>query len=1074
MSAAMDSSEKNSLFGDIPCAAAVYTYDGSYTRLTWANSGYFRLFGYDKKEYLEIEPNEYGFRMLGREYSALLFGKVDALAKNCSSFGLEVEAVSGSGSHLPLYAEVSVESVGNTRRFSVLLHDLSEMDRAQAERSEMVDMMFSVMAISADYIFKYSTVGEHLSIYRNISGTFDIVLSVDDFESYFNSSGFLCDEEEETFGLLCSNLKTGVDNGVFELRLRLPSDSDFRWYRITVKTDRGIHDGEYRGAVGRVEDISTIKIANQRLIDKAERDPLTGLYNKTATKTLIQSFLRTDSRDTYDAFMIVDIDNFKEINDTLGHLFGDSVLTDLAQEMQDLFRANDVIGRIGGDEFIVFLRGMNHKSHIESKADDICKIFSLIYSDEDSGAKVSGSLGIALFPKDGDTFDELYRKADIALYTSKRAGKSCFTFYSGEESVPSDDEKPISRVERYQKGMDMVGSSSGFGGDLLAGAFEMSESGIDMDDAVRSVIEKTGKHFRFGRIVVSECLRDGRTFLDTYIWRSKSVEAARTDKITFSNKELNEFCARFDKNFIQTISADGNSPLHDNAYVTYMNTNKIGSSTVCGFFHSGRLAGTVSFQDHAFSYRCSIDEARVLKELTRIIFSYLIKLRESDRARERSEYSASYDELTGLMNYRSFKAHVIRHMENKFENDKFVLLMADFSNFSYVNSRYGYKAGNDLLKNFASAFTYFSDKIRYVCRVEADRFCAFAEYDDNLISDFEDFTRRFSTNDLLAGSRLCFGIIASAYVPDMTVSFDFDAAYDNVNLALKYSKKHNIAICSIYKPEMREELNKTIEMAADAMKALKNSEFKVFFQPKVSVSQDRIVGAEALVRWVKPNGTIVTPDSFVPFLEKNGYIVKIDFFVYEEVCKYLRRRIDSGKEPIPISVNVSRIHMLGSDFTSKIVELIRRYRIDPSLVELELTESVFIANEAAAIKVLDNLRKVGFRVLIDDFGSGYSSLSLLRNMPVDVLKIDKGFFSGDHIDRKDDIVLSSVIDMADKMDIDIICEGIETMEQVDFLRKSKCDTAQGFFYAKPIPIADFEDMLENGIKANEGPKRPLE
>ena len=1064
MSAAPETAEKNSLFGEIPCAAAVYTYDGNFARLTWANLNYFRLFGCDKKQYLDIEPNEYGFRLIGREYSSLLIGKIDALAKNFPTFGLEIEAVNSTGSHLPLYAEISVETVGHTRRLSVLLHDISEKDHAMAERAEMIDMMFSVMAISADYIFRYVPENDHITFYRNISGTFDHILSVDDFEGYFSSSGYLCDEDEETFGLLCSNLKTGVDNGVFELRLRLPWDSDYRWYRITVKTDRGINDGEYRGAVGKVEDISTIKIANQRLIDKAERDPLTGLYNKTATKTLIQSFLRTDSRDTYDAFIIVDIDNFKTLNDTLGHMFGDSVLTDFAQEMQDLFRANDVIGRIGGDEFIVFLRGMNHKSHIESKADDICKIFSLIYNDDDSGVSVSGSLGIALFPKDGDTFDELYRKADTALYASKRAGKSCFTFYTGEEPVPAEDEKPTSRVERYQKGMDMFGGSSGFGGDLLASAFEMAESGIDMDDAVRSLIEKTGKHFRFGRIVVSECGHDGRTFQDTYIWRSKSIDAARTDKVIFSNKELNDFCARFDKNYIQTVSADGNSPLRDNAYVAYMDTNKIGSSTVCGFFRSGRLAGTVSFQDHAFSYRCSIDEAKVLKELTRIVFSYLIKLRESDHAREKSEYAASYDELTGLMNYTSFKSHVIHHMENVFENDKFVFLMADFANFGYVNSRYGYNAGNELLKSFASAFTYFSDKIRYVCRIEADHFCAFAEYDDDLISEFEDFTRRFSTNDMLAGGKTSFGIMASAYVPDMSAAFDFDKAFDSANLALKYSKKHSIAICSIYKPEMREELNKTIEMAADAMKALKNSEFKVFFQPKVSVSQDRIVGAEALVRWVKPDGTIVTPDSFVPFLEKNGYIVKIDFFVYEEVCKYLRRRIDAEKEVIPISVNVSRIHMLGTDFATKITEMVRRYRIDPSLIELELTESVFIANEAAAIKVLDQLRKFGFRVSIDDFGSGYSSLSLLRNMPVDVLKIDKGFFSGDHIERKDDIVLSSVIDMADKMDIDIICEGIETMEQVDFLRKSKCDTAQGFFYAKPIPVADFEDMLENGIK----------
>lgn len=1066
METVLETSEKNTLFGEIPCAAAVFTYDGNCARLSWANERFFELLGCSKKEYLDVEPNDYGFRVLGREYASALLGKVDALSKNCRVFGMDVETETLDGAHLSLYAEVSVEAFGRESRCSVLLHNISEFESAAKDSADMVDMLFSVMSVSANYIFRYDKTKDLLMVYRNVGSSFVNCLTVDDFENWFNASGYLCDEDEENYGLICNNLKTGVDSGVFEMRMKLPTDPDYRWYRFTIKTERGTADGEYRGAVGKVEDISTIKIANQRLIDKAERDPLTGLYNKSATKTLIQSCLRTDSRETLDAFIIVDVDNFKMVNDTLGHLFGDSVLTDLAQELQDLFRANDVIGRIGGDEFIVFLRGMNHRSHIESKASDICKIFSLIYNDDESGVKISGSLGIALFPNDGDSFDELYRKADIALYKSKRAGKSCFTFYSGEEATKEEDEKATARVERYQKGMDFFGNSSGFGGDLLSSAFEMAEAGLDMDSAVRSIIEKTGKHFRFGRIVVSECGFDGRTFKDTYIWRSKSADAARTDSIRFSNKELNDFCSQFDKNFLLTVHPENETVLRDNAYTAYLASNRIGSSTVCGFFRAGRLVGMVSFQDPAGSYCCSIDEAKVLKELTRTIFSYLIKLRESEKSRDNANYAASYDVLTGLMNFRCFKSHVVKYMETVFENDKFVFLMADFCNFSYVNSRYGYSEGNELLKSFASAFSYFSDKIRYVCRVEADRFCALAEYDDNIVNEFESFTRRFSSNELLVGGNTSFGIMSSAYIPDMTAAFSFDTAFDNANLALKFSKSHSIAICSVYKAEMREELNRTIEIAGDAMRALKNSEFKVFFQPKVSVSQNRIVGAEALVRWIKPNGAVVTPDSFVPFLEKNGYIVKIDFFVYEEVCKYLRRRIDEGQTVVPISVNVSRIHMLKNDFISHLIEIVNRYRIAPELIELELTESVFIANEEDAIRTLGLLREKGFKVSIDDFGSGYSSLSLLKRMPVDVLKIDKGFFSGDHMQEKESILLSSVIDMADKMDIDIICEGVETEEQVDFLKHSKCDTAQGFFYAKPVPIADFEDLLENGIKAN--------
>ena len=738
MSIAEEITEKKTFFNEIPCAAAIFTYESGSARLTWANERFFMLFGGSRSDYFAVEPDEFGFRMLSREYSASLVAQIEALSKNCSSFSLNIESHKLDRTHLTMFAEISVERLGPVSRYNVILHDVTEISGITRENSDMIDMMFSVMSISADYIFRYSKNDDRLEVFRNTGGSFVSVLDVNDFEDYFKVGEKVYEEDEETYGLICNNLKTGIDSGVFELRVKLKNDPDYRWYRLTVKTDRSLADSEYKGAVGKAEDISTIKIANQRLIDKAERDPLTKLYNKTATKTLIQSFLRTDSRDTYDAFIIVDVDNFKQVNDTLGHLFGDSVLVDIAQEMQDLFRSNDVIGRIGGDEFIVFLRGMNHKSHIASKADDICKIFNLIYSDDD-GMKISGSLGIALYPADGSTFDELYKKADIALYQSKRAGKSCYTFYTEGDTVPAE-EKPTSRVERYQKGMDFFSNSTSFGSDILSSAFDMSESGFDMDEAVERLLEKVGKHFHFGRITVSEAAEENGLYKDTYIWRSKNSDAAMTNSVRFSNKELNDFCSRFDKNFIMSVVTDGDSLLKDNAYVGYLRSNRIGSATTCGFFRGEKLAGMVSFQDSAGSYSCSIDEAMVLKQLTRIVFSYLIRLRNADRARETSDYAAQYDELTGLMNYRTFKKKVVKYMRTAFENDKFIFLMADFTNFSYVNSRFGYESGNELLKSFASAFSYFTDKIRYICRAEADRFCALAEYTPDMVTLLENMT----------------------------------------------------------------------------------------------------------------------------------------------------------------------------------------------------------------------------------------------------------------------------------------------------------------------------------------------
>ena len=1051
-----------SVFGSIPCAAASFRYRNSDIRLLWGNEKFFSLLGVTKAEYLDIVPNDSGFRLLSREYSAYVVDKVLALAKNCSEFSLDIEAVTSGGKKLPLIVEFSVDKDGDDRIFNCLLRPKEEVDNTAKTDSDMNTMMQELMAISAGYIFRYTEADNSFELYHNVGGAFVKELTYCDFEKEFRNSERVFDEDIDSFEQLCTNIKSGIDKGIFELRLVMPGDNDYRWYRVSVKTIRDRLTNSYVSSVGKFEDISGIKNANQRLIEKAERDPLTKLYNKTATKSLIKNCLRTDSRDTYDAFIIVDVDNFKTVNDTLGHLFGDSVLVELSQEMLDLFRSNDIIGRIGGDEFIVFLRGLKQKSHIESKAADLCKGFSLIYSDEDDGVKISGSLGIALFPDDGDTFDELYRKADIALYTSKRAGKSCYNFYKSGDEIPSED-KPVPRVERYKNSTDFLTGSSALDNEVFNSAFEMAENGGDMNESIDVLLTKVGKRFNFSRITVSEADEESRVFTDRYVWNSKYTEGLRSNNIKYSLRELNEVCSCFDKNFIFSVNTDSNDKLKDNAFITYLNTNRMKACMTCGYFRGGRLIGTVSFQENVASYVWSIEEAKTLKELTRVVFSYMIKLRDYYDAREAADYSANYDSLTGLMNFSCFKRETAQFISSAFENDKFIMLMADFSNFSYINNKYGYDSGNNLLKSFSNAIKYFSDSVIHVCRIAADRFCILAEYNDNIVNEYETFLKRFAANEKLTGGNTSFGIAAGGYIIESAAGEGFDMIYDNANLALKFAKQHHIGKCSIYSYDMRDELNKTIEIAADAKRALINKEFKVFLQPKVSIKSNKVVGAEALIRWIKPDGTVIPAGSFVPMLEKNGFIVNIDYFVYEEVCKYLRNRIDNGLPTIVISVNVSRVHMFTDDFISKLMCLVKRYRVPAELIEFELTESVFESNEDSMIETIMKLKELGFKISIDDFGSGYSSLSLLKRMPVDVLKIDKEFIRNT-TGTKDEIVLSSVIEMADRMGISVICEGAETAEQIDFLRGTSCDTVQGYYYSKPVSSIEFDELLEHGFK----------
>ena len=243
--------------------------------------------------------------------------------------------------------------------------------------------------------------------------------------------------------------------------------------------------------------------------------------------------------------------------------------------------------------------------------------------------------------------------------------------------------------------------------------------------------------------------------------------------------------------------------------------------------------------------------------------------------------------------------------------------------------------------------------------------------------------------------------------------------------------------------------------------SLRRGEFLVYLQPKYELMSERIVGAEALVRWLHPQLGFISPARFIPIFEQNGFIYQLDKYVWEKTCQLLKDDIDHGRPVLPISINVSRIDLYSPNIVKVFEELIDKYDIPPKLLELELTESAYVENPQQIIEIAKELQARGFPILMDDFGSGYSSLNMLKDMPVDILKIDLKFLSdtqGDDHGRGGNI-MTSVVRMAKWLDVPVIAEGVETQAQVDFLRTIGCECVQGFFYSKPVPIEVYEDLV---------------
>lgn len=417
-------------------------------------------------------------------------------------------------------------------------------------------------------------------------------------------------------------------------------------------------------------------------------------------------------------------------------------------------------------------------------------------------------------------------------------------------------------------------------------------------------------------------------------------------------------------------------------------------------------------------------------------------------------FEAQFDKLTLIYTKDKFKEEVCKRVEGKMPKNSFYLIRFDMYHFAIYNDLFGSVCGDELLKYIAQVLISLEDKYNLVYgRLYKDVFMVFVDtaYDGlcSLCNEISENVKRFNPNFNI---NLVFGAC------EIKINDEFNIAkcIESAKLAAFPLKGRIGQNLGIYKPEMKETRLKEQSILNEMNQALDNGEFIIYFQPKFDIFTGKIVGAESLVRWLK-NGKIISPGEFIPIFEKNGFIAKLDLFVWEETVKYLKQRQDDNKSMFPISVNVSRTILGNSDFIDSVVNLVKRYNIPPRYLELEITETIF--SDVDLVKsTVNKLRDNGFKVLMDDFGSGYSSLNVLKEIEFDIVKIDLKFFS--KYDEKSLKIIDSVIKLCNKLNIPAIAEGVETKIYVELLKKFGCKYAQGFFYSKPIGVNDFNLLIE--------------
>ncbi|MDR1650692.1 MAG: bifunctional diguanylate cyclase/phosphodiesterase [Synergistaceae bacterium] len=438
-----------------------------------------------------------------------------------------------------------------------------------------------------------------------------------------------------------------------------------------------------------------------------------------------------------------------------------------------------------------------------------------------------------------------------------------------------------------------------------------------------------------------------------------------------------------------------------------------------------------------------------------VLFSVLIAFSKAAWARLEAEYRRAvlFDPLTGLGNSVGMEPLAEEFLEGRNKEDYSVICI-DIEAFDRFNSMFGYQAGDKLLTAVAGAI---KKRCEYGVRVNKDVFITMAETSRALAGEF-----RESLYDAISK------VFAPEYLKMLSFNFGicrikensgiFRNIFDEAMLAVKEAKSLPAGGNVVYDHDLEQSKAWKLQIERSMLNAIQNDEFQLYIQPKWNLIKNACSGGEALIRWQSPEFGFLAPDRFIPIFEENNFIIEIDFFMIQRVISMIERELERKIKPKPIAVNVSKTTMMFPNYTDRLSDMIRRTSVPASLLELEVTESALSGLDYANIRrIMCEMKNMGFTLTMDDFGSGYSSFNTLRELPVDVLKIDKVFLDAAPESARSQSIIRSIVEMAKDIGIKVVCEGVETDVQVEFLKSIGCDYAQGYFFSRPVGHLEYEE-----------------
>ncbi|HCQ5430590.1 TPA: bifunctional diguanylate cyclase/phosphodiesterase [Clostridioides difficile] len=415
------------------------------------------------------------------------------------------------------------------------------------------------------------------------------------------------------------------------------------------------------------------------------------------------------------------------------------------------------------------------------------------------------------------------------------------------------------------------------------------------------------------------------------------------------------------------------------------------------------------------------------------------------------------DNLTKIKNQVAFENRAIEILHNA-SNKEYVLLNIDIDNFKYINDTHGYEYGDKVLIIVATVLSKTFNIKETCARICSDNFVILAKYRDSLLEDIREMLTNAIISELDMNVTQTISYCIGAYLVEIdNLGYkSINSIMDKANIAHKVSKTRGISSTVWYNENLLKQLQMENSIYNYMYKAIENEEFHMYLQPKFQISSLNVVSAEALVRWFSPELGFLSPDEFIPLFEKSGFIIELDFYMLKKACSFVRKTfMKKNQYTYPIAVNFSRVTIYQNSFYQRFLDTVKEYEIPFKYIEIEVTESAFNEISQPVISILEELKKLGFLISMDDFGSGYSSLSLLCSLSINGLKLDKSLLKETFNREKVYSIIQCIIEMSHRIGMSVVCEGIETKKDLEFLNTVKCDVGQGFYFSKPIEEKEF-------------------